>query len=278
MTILAVLTALAETGTVRTFVLTDGSEVVGDVIDEGETAYLVRTRTGVVRVLLIEISDVRRGTEPGVGTVHISKEGFAFPSAQGKAEYDASRLELQVLDSRHGSWGALTTQSSARGGVTSSSQTGTHVDLVVPQYRIATGEGVVLADFTGEWLNSGKRLFAYLGESADFQRHGHFEGAQESDIRKARIRRTSAWLLVLGGTVVAGAGAAVALSDPDADPIVSSVLTAGGLGGTVAGTVWAVTTEIPEPQAWFLDPWSVTEVMPYVRRWNEASRARWGVQ
>lgn len=290
LSIITLLRAFAAEPPTKDFALNDGTHVVGVVIDEGESGYLVRTPTGTVRVAytnivgtaLVTPGAAQAGPQaapapvpvPALPTAFVSADGFRFPTAEAMATYEIKRCKLDVLDARSGTWQQQgeTKIAPLVGGPTTSSATGQFVDKVVAQYRISTGEGVVLATFSGPMLYQSKRLFQYLGRLDDWNAHSHREGADE-DVRHAHkvMEGASAGVIAAGVITSVVAVAVPAAQEPETAHSAAPGVGVGiGLIGT--GLIWNILNQVPPAAHLVADPWNIDDVMPYVRDYNAALR------
>lgn len=274
----------------KDFVLNDGTHVVGVVIDEGESGYLVRTASGTVRIAYVDIagsSIVAPGAIPAIAqgppsappppvpAVYVSSDGFQFPSAESMATYEIRHCKLDVLDARSGSWQqqGVTRIAPITGGPTTSSATGQFVDSVVAQYRVSTGEGVVLATFSGPMLYQSKHLFEYLGRMDAWNAHSHHEGADE-DVRHAhRVMEGASAGVVAAGVITSVAAVAVnATLDPGTAEHSAAPAVGVGIGLMGTGLMWNILNRVPAAGHLVADPWNVEDVMPHVRDYNTSLR------
>jgi hypothetical protein len=216
--------------------------------------------------------------------VYASADGFLFTSAEGKADYEARRVELQVLDAHRGAWSATSTSVSAPFGAQSSATAakgaGDYSEHVVAQYRFATGEGLVLATCTGERLDDPRRLLGHIGQLSLYDQRGHSEGSSAVDIRNTRTSRVGQLATIIAGLGLIAGGTAMEL-DPDREDdeqALPATVLALGMGGFVGGSIWAITTPPLVPRHWVRDPWYVSDALPLVRAWNQQIREKWGIR
>ena len=245
-------------GTTKVIELKDGSAIVGEVIDEGDSGYLVRKRDGTtVRVKYDDIENVSVLTDDGggggvdgvdEGPPEVEPEpawkvdGVIFPDERSALEYRSRRITVDWFDLRSGSWKTVgTTRSSERDtstdlsqpvslgasyllgapieikyqrdsttGTETTAQTHSFSESVDREYRLLTGEGVVLLECDDVCSAGVRDFFRHIGRQDVYFSNGVWVGIEDEfaeslqtefqrRLRKRNGRIGGGTALLLGG-------------------------------------------------------------------------------
>ena len=171
-------------GTTKVIELKDGSAIVGEVIDEGDTGYLIKKRDGTtVRVKYDDIEEVSVLSDDGGGSGSaapagddldsLEVDGFVFPDKRSALEYSSRRVLLDVYDLRSGSWSNVSRTRSSSGGqqwdlgqplsAGLSRVTGTAIDVGFETSAQQASAATVSASAYQETLDRGYRIVTGAG-------------------------------------------------------------------------------------------------------------------
>lgn len=206
----------------KSFTLADGTVVTGVVIDEGEKAFLVRTASGTVRVVIADVvgvgasppvPPVSRETHEPIPAPKPTFDGYTFSSADGRTRYERERLVMEWFDPRLQSWssnsvGVGLTSGSLGVGIGHSSGTGTE-SLGERAYRISSGEGVVLVDVPASGTQDVRRLFEFVGRIDAYEKYGDWVGLDADAYRRADARKRASKGLAIAAAATFGVGLVV---------------------------------------------------------------------
>ena len=278
---------VADAAPFKSFTLTNGRVVVGEVVDEGESAFLIRGADG--EVLRIPYAELRSVIVVGAGESETpsaaaaprfaSGDAFFFEDREQKARYEVRRIQLEVLDASSGSWYAQSYALPSVGtlGVGVSSAGGRYVSSVVAQYRMSTGEGLVLTTVVGGYLADAQKLFGFMGMDDAFLTHQRTVGVPRHERAPAARRKGSFILAATGGFTIAlvGAGMMLGAHQESTYGAGTAILVGGGSTFTFFAIKGAATA-VPELEHLVHQPWTVEETLPFVRSYNEALRSELG--
>ena len=229
----------------------------------------------------------------GPAVAATAPDGAECPSMDAMEEYDAQRLELQHVDVRRSVIEATPSEESplaslarAAGLGTSSTTTSTTVEEGYTRvYRIATGTGRVLTDFTVSERPTDPRAFwEHMALEDEFDATCEPLIGQEA-YRTAVVERRRISIPLWAGAGVSGIGAlgAVAMASDAKGPTKETRWLVLAGGSTVVAAGLAITgialwdrMEPPNPNVMVCKDYTLDDFEAEVRNWNRHARAASG--
>lgn len=300
----AVATDAGASDDTKVFQLNNGTAVIGVVVDESDTAYIVRTTDGetkrieygsIAEVYRVEDASSSGASGRGTNSPLVSDDGFSFSSARDRDKYEKQRLLIESYNRTQGTWSSQTTSrssgASANVGRMASSAidrlTGTNIDIdlelsgsggtsdttnnynerQVREYKITTGDGIVLSEFNGTRALDPRRVLDYLGKRELYTANIVYktDTARLSKLKVHRDRGVAVGLLciipmaAISIMYMFGPELGSAVTLPWIIPITIGFCVAGSFSTKMKKT----------PKVATLAPWHISDLSPHIYDWNE---------